>query len=261
MASLRERQKTVVLAPSAATLIGESESSQSESFATRTDLVVVLGGDGTILSAARLVETRSVPILGINMGGLGFLTETTADNLYRSLDNVFNDQYYLDTRIRLQTEISGSHEAKSLSTVLNDIVVSKGTRGRMINIQIWIDRKFVTNLRGDGVIFSSPTGSTAYSLSTGGPILNPSLEVLMVTPISPHTLTHRPLLVPGNASLQVKVTTPESVTVTLDGQVGMELHVGDTMTVSTSPYRTHLIRFPDHTFYDVLRNKLKWGDG
>lgn len=213
-----------------------------------------------MLSAARLVEERSVPILGVNMGGLGVLTETTVENLYESLEKIFGQTYYLDTRLRLQARICRQGEQILQATALNDAVVSKGTLGRMIKIHIQVDKKFLTNLRGDGVIFTTPTGSTAYSLSTGGPILDPSLESLMLNPINPHTLTHRPLLVLSHACLEAKLTSSEGAIATLDGQVGIDMNLGDTITVTASKHRTRLIRFSDRNYFDVLRTKLKWGD-
>jgi len=258
---LQSRQKTIVLGSSAAALLKLKNSQGDQALASQSELVIVLGGDGTMLSAARLVEPRCTPILGVNMGGLGFLTEVTVNNLYDSLDKVFSQQFFLDNRLRLQALISHHDGRKEQCTALNDIVVSKGTIGRMIKTHIQVDKKFVTHLRGDGVIVSSPTGSTAYSMSSGGPILEPSLETLLLTPISPHTLSHRPLLVPSDVSLEIALTSEDEVRVIFDGQIGFVMNQGDSISISTSPHRTQLIRFPDRTYYDVLRNKLKWGDG
>ncbi len=214
-----------------------------------------------MLSAARLVEPRCTPILGVNMGGLGFLTEVTVENLSGSLEKVFAQQYLLDSRLRLRAKISHHDGREEHGTALNDIVVSKGTIGRMIKTHIQIDKQFVTHLRGDGIIVASPTGSTAYSMSSGGPILDPSLETLLLTPISPHTLTHRPLLVPSHVSLEITLTSENRVQAIFDGQIGFVMNQSDSIMISASPHRTRLIRFPDRTYYDVLRTKLKWGDG
>lgn len=251
----------MVLGSSAKALLNEDNSHGDQVLASQTDLVIVLGGDGTMLSAARLVELRSTPILGVNMGGLGFLTEVTVDNMYDSLQMVFSEQYFLDNRLRLQAQISHLVGAQEQCTALNDIVVSKGAIGRMIKTHIQVDKQFVTHLRGDGIIVSSPTGSTAYSMSSGGPILEPSLETLLLTPISPHTLTHRPLLVPSHVTLEITLNSEEEIRAMFDGQVEFVMNQGDSLSVSASPHRTRLIRFPDRTYYDVLRNKLKWGDG
>jgi len=261
VAWLRERKKEVVFDAKTAALIGESASHQKTQIATRSDMVLVLGGDGTMLSAARLLEERAVPILGVNMGGLGFLTEITLDQLYPALEKVFAQEFMVEERLMLRADIHrhGEHVAKA--TVLNDVVVSKGTLARMIEIQILIDGQFVTRLRGDGLIVSTPTGSTAYSLSAGGPIIHPTVQALILTPISPHTLTHRPLLVPRGVALEVTLTSQvEGAMATFDGQVGVALVQGDTVGIAVSEHRTQLIRLPDRTYYDLLRRKLKWGD-
>ena len=259
---LRERQKEVVLDSKTAALIGESGTYQKPQIAARADMLLVLGGDGTMLNAARLVEERSIPILGVNMGGLGFLTEITVDQLYPTLEKVFVHEYHLEKRLMLRARIERHGEHVAHATVLNDVVVSKGTLARMIEIQISINGQFVTRLRGDGLIVSTPTGSTAYSLSAGGPIINPSVQALILTPICPHTLTHRPLLIPSNVGLDVVLTgKDEGAMATFDGQVGVAMTQGDTVAISASDHLTKLIRFPDRTYYDVLRRKLKWGDG
>ncbi|MFB3115622.1 MAG: NAD(+)/NADH kinase [Nitrospirales bacterium] len=258
---LQSKNKTIVLGSSAAALLHEDNSHGDLALASQSELVIVLGGDGTMLSAARLVETRCTPILGVNMGGLGFLTEVTVENLYDSLEKVFTQQFFLDNRLRLQARISHHDSREEQGTALNDIVISKGTIGRMIKTHIQVDKQFVTLLRGDGVIVSSPTGSTAYSMSSGGPILDPSLQALLLTPISPHTLTHRPLLVPSDVSLEIAVTNGVEVRAIFDGQIGFVMNQGDSILISASPHQTRLIRFPDRTYYDVLRNKLKWGNG
>jgi len=259
---LRERQKEVVLDGKTAALIGEGTNYQKTQIAALSDMILVLGGDGTMLNAARLVEERTVPILGVNMGGLGFLTEVSLEQLYPTLEKVFAQDYVLEERLMLRARIHRHGEHMAHATVLNDVVVSKGTLARMIEIQISIDGQFVTNLRGDGLIVSTPTGSTAYSLSAGGPIIAPSVQALILTPICPHTLTHRPLLVPSGVAVEVTLTgMDEGAMATFDGQVGVAITQGDTVTVRVSDHRTQLIRFPDRTYYDVLRRKLKWGDG
>ncbi len=257
---LRERQKTVLLDGKAAALVGEPSQHRKTHIAAQSDMVLVLGGDGTMLNAARLVEEREVPILGVNMGGLGFLTEATVDQLYDSLEKIFAEAFLLEERLMLHARIERHGEHVATSTVLNDVVVSKGTLARMIEVQISINGQFVTSLRGDGLIVSSPTGSTAYSMSSGGPIVEPSVRALLLTPICPHTLTHRPLLVESTAEVEVALVSQEDgAMATFDGQVGVALAHGDTVTVRASEHRTRLIRFPDKTYYEVLRKKLKWG--
>ena len=257
---LRAHGKEVVLDGKAAALVGEPSTHRKAQIAALSDMVLVLGGDGTMLNAARMVEEREIPILGVNMGGLGFLTETTVEHLYETLERVFAQDFSLEERLMLHARVDRHGEHVAHSTVLNDVVVSKGTLTRMIEIQIMIDGQFVTSLRGDGLIISTPTGSTAYSLSAGGPIVSPSVQALVLTPISPHTLTHRPLLVESRAALEVVLTSEEDgAMVTFDGQVGFSLTHGDTVSIRASEHRAKLIRLPDRGYFEVLRQKLKWG--
>ncbi len=262
VAWLRERKTDPLFDSTTAALLGEPATAQKAQIAALSDMVLVLGGDGTMLNAARLVSERAVPILGVNMGGLGFLTEVSLEQLYPALERVFAHEFSLDERLMLQASIHRHGEDVARATVLNDVVVSKGTLARMIEIQITVDGQFVTSLRGDGVIVSTPTGSTAYSLSSGGPIMHPSVQALILTPICPHTLTHRPLLIPSYVTVEVTLTSrDEGAMTTFDGQVVVSITQGDTVTIRASDHRTQLIRFPDRTYYEVLRKKLKWGDG
>lgn len=241
-------------------LIDEQGGMQKSQLAAQADVLIVLGGDGTILSAARLAAERSIPILGVNMGGLGFLTEVRLDELYHALDRLLANDYVIDERLMLHTLIHRHGETVASGTVLNDVVISKGTLARMIELKIAIQGQFITSLRADGLIVSTPTGSTAYSLSAGGPIVNPSVQALILTPISPHTLTHRPLIVPVDVEIEVTLTSrDDGAMATLDGQVGVAIVQGDTTRVRLSNHRTKLVRFPEHHYYDVLREKLKWG--
>jgi NAD+ kinase len=258
---LRARNIDVLLDTTSATHLGEQGGYQKSQLALTADVLLVLGGDGTMLNAARLAGERSIPILGVNMGGLGFLTEVRLENLYPSLERVFANDFVLDERLMLRTHIHRHGETVAQGEVLNDVVISKGTLARMIELKIAIQGRFVTNLRGDGLILSSPTGSTAYSLSAGGPIIDPAVQSLILTPICPHTLTHRPLIVPGNAKIDVTLTSKDDgAMATLDGQVGIAISQGDSVVIQTSDHRTRLIRFPESNYYDVLREKLKWGD-
>lgn len=259
---LRSRNINVILSQSSATLLGEQGGYQDGPLSSKADVLLVLGGDGTMLNAARLAAERSIPILGVNMGGLGFLTEVRLESLYPSLERVFANDYVLDERLMLRIHIHRNDEMVAQGVVLNDVVISKGTLARMIELKIAIEGRFVTNLRSDGLIVSSPTGSTAYSLSAGGPIIDPAVQSLILTPVCPHTLTHRPLIVPGKDRIDLTLTsTDPGAMATLDGQVGVPISQGDTVTIQTSENRTRLIRFPESNYYDVLREKLKWGDG
>ncbi len=262
VAWLRARSIEVLLDTTSAALLNEDGGIAKIQLAEKADVLVVLGGDGTILSAARLAAERGIPILGVNMGGLGFLTEVRLDNLYPSLERVFANDFVLDERLMLATHIHRHGETVARGIVLNDVVISKGTLARMIDLQVAIGGQFVTNLRGDGLIIGTPTGSTAYSLSAGGPIMNPGVQALMLSPICPHTLTHRPLIVPGNVVIEVTLTSQdEGSMATLDGQVGVTIVQGDKTVIHASDYRTRLIRFPESHYYEVLRGKLKWGHG
>jgi NAD+ kinase len=262
VAWLRDRHIDVIFVTTSAGLLGESGGYQKTQLAFKADVLLVLGGDGTMLNAARLAAERGIPILGVNMGGLGFLTEVRLEHLYPLLERVFANDFVLDERLKLRTHVHRHGETVAQGVVLNDVVVSKGTLARMIELRIAIQGQFVTNLRGDGLIVSTPTGSTAYSLSAGGPILHPAVQCLIVTPICPHTLTHRPLIVPANVEIDVTLTSrDDGAMATLDGQVGVAMTQGDTVEIKTSEHQTRLIRFPESTYYEVLREKLKWGDG
>lgn len=261
VAWIRTRNINVVLDNTSATLLGEQGGLQKTQLAKKADVLLVLGGDGTMLNAARLAGERGIPILGVNMGGLGFLTEVRLDNLFPSLERVFANEYVLEERLMLSTHIHRHGETVAQGVVLNDVVVSKGTLARMIEMKISIQGQFITNLRGDGLIVSTPTGSTAYSLSAGGPIINPGVHSLILTPVCPHTLTHRPLIVQDDVEIDVTLTSKdEGAMATLDGQVGVALTQGDSVVLKVSEHKTRLIRFPESNYYDVLREKLKWGD-
>jgi NAD+ kinase len=259
---LKSRGQTPLLDPVAAELVGVGTSYPKREMAALADLLVVLGGDGTMLAAARLLEGRPTPILGVNTGGLGFLTEVTPDEIYTALDNIFKEAYAVEERLMLQSRITRHGQLVGGASVLNDVVLSKGTLTRMVQMEIRINRQFVTGLRGDGLIISTPTGSTAYSLSSGGPILNPSVHAMILTPICPHTLTNRPIVIPQDARVDVLISSrEEGAMATFDGQVGIGLRHEDTIEVSAADHYAKLIRFPERTFYEVLRKKLKWGDG
>jgi len=259
---LRARGKTPLLAPLAAALIGEPTAYPPPEMAALADLLIVLGGDGTMLAGARLLEGRPVPILGVNVGGLGFLTEITPDEIYDALQDIFSDAFQQEERLMLRSRIIRHGQQVGGASVLNDVVLSKGTLTRMVQMQVSINHQLVTSLRGDGLIISTPTGSTAYSLSSGGPILNPSVHALILTPICPHTLTNRPIVIPQDAQVEVVITSKEEgAMATFDGQVGIALHHSDIVEIRAAEHKMKLVRFPDRTFYAVLREKLKWGDG
>jgi NAD+ kinase len=225
------------------------------------DAIIVLGGDGTLLSVARLMEGRNIPIIGVNLGGLGFLTEVTLDEIYTTLEKLFKSEFVPEPRLLLKANVYRQGERVAQSFCLNDTVVSKGTQARMIKQEIFINGQFVTSLRGDGLILATPTGSTAYSLSAGGPILYPSVEAMILTPICPHTLTNRPVVIPATAKIEVILKSKDEGTmVTFDGQVGFTLRHEDVVEIEASEHKIILARTPDRNYYEILRTKLKWGE-
>ena len=223
------------------------------------DLLIVLGGDGTLLAAARLLNDRTVPILPVNLGGLGFLTSVTLDELYPLLELVLAGRHRTSERILLQAEVVREGRTMQRQRALNDAVLNKAALARIIDFDLHIDDSYVCSYKADGLILSTPTGSTAYSLAAGGPILFPVLEAFVITPICPHTLTNRPLVVPDTARLAVDFhASEEGVYLTLDGQVGFELREGDRIVVTKAGTKLRLIRPPQKTYFEILRNKLKW---
>ena len=228
------------------------------------DLVVVLGGDGTLLSVADRIGQagRNIPILGVNFGSLGFLTEIRIDELYPSLETVLNGTARFDERRMLRAEAVRSGELVDARIVLNDVVFTKAALSRMIELSVLVSGAFVTRVKADGLIIASPTGSTAYNLAAGGPIVHPVVDALVLTPIAPHTLTNRPIVIPAAAAVEVQphLNDEDQVFVTYDGQSGYSLRHGDTVRVSRSEQSIRLVKSPSRTYFEVLREKLKWGE-
>ena len=225
------------------------------------DLVVVLGGDGTLISVARLVGDRRVPILGINLGSLGFLTEITVDELYPTLEACLAGAYQTTERMMLHIVIEREGKIVAEHRVLNDAVINKGALARIIDLEAMVNGLYLTTFKADGLIISSPTGSTGYSLSANGPIIHPSLDCIVITPICPHTLTNRPIVVDRNAEVTLILKSQhEDVYLTLDGQVGMEMKMGDVVRIMKAVSKTRLVTSVNRDFFEVLRTKLKWGE-
>ena len=225
------------------------------------DLVIVLGGDGTLLAAARALAGRDTPVFPVNLGHLGFLTAITLDELYPELERALNGQYRVAGRRMLHCELHRGSQMIGQYEALNDVVLTKASLARMIEVETRVDQHFVCTYRADGLIISTPTGSTAYSLSAGGPIVFPSVAALIITPICPHMLTNRPVLVPDDSVIQI-ISRAESDTayLTIDGQVGEPLERGDRVVCQRSSKCVYLIRPPRMMFFDVLREKLSWGE-
>ena len=226
-----------------------------------TDLLIVLGGDGTLLSAARLAAQRKVPILAVNLGGLGFLTTVSQDELYLILEEIFSGKHRVSERVMLEAEIVRAGGVARRQIALNDAVLNKGALARIMDLELRVDGEYVTTYKADGLILSTPTGSTAYSLAAGGPIVYPIVEAFVVTPICPHTLTNRPLVIPDSATIEVDFKAgDDAVFLTLDGQIGIELVRGDRIRVHKAAEKLLLVRPAKKTYYQILRNKLKWGE-
>jgi NAD+ kinase len=223
------------------------------------NFVVVLGGDGTLLSAARAVAKAGIPVLGVNLGSLGFLTEVPLEDLYSTLQGIEENRCNLEMRSLVHCEVIREDARVAQYEALNDVVVGKGTVARLNHCDVYIDRVFVSSYQADSLIVSTPTGSTAYSLAAGGPILMPSVEAFVVTPVSAHSLTHRPLVVRDTAEIEIVAKTGEDEAyLSIDGQVGMPLSDGDRVHCRKSEHKVKLLRM-QKTFFDVLRAKLKWG--
>lgn len=234
---------------------------RSDMPAHHPNLVIVLGGDGTLLSVARIFAATGTPILSVNLGSLGFLTEVRLGDLYPTLESWCDNCHTLDARAMLHAEVLRDNSVVKTYEALNEVVVSKGDIARMGDFAVELDGKNVARFRADGVIISTPTGSTAYTLAANGPILTPDVDALVVTPICPHLLTLRPIVVRGEASLAVRVEgVPTQCLLTVDGQTGFELRVGDEVRCQRSAYTVNLIRLNESGFFDALRNKLSWGE-
>lgn len=265
---LRERSVNVVLDRETASSVsaelraamGTPVLARSE-LGTQCDLVLVLGGDGTLLAAARNLQGRDVPILAVNLGSLGFLTGVTVAEIYANLELILNDKHQLESRKMLKINVSRGGEPGTTYHALNDAVLNKGAISRILDFETYVDGQFVNLFNADGLIVSTPTGSTAYCLAAGGPIVHPSVEAFIIVPICSHTLTNRPLVVSDRSKIAVVLKTEaESVFLTVDGQVGLAMHSGDRILCELSPNRISLVRPPQKEFYEVLRNKLKWGE-
>jgi NAD+ kinase len=224
------------------------------------DLLLVLGGDGTLLAMARLVGDLGVPILGVNLGGLGFLTALTVDELFPALEAYLESGLVIEERMMLAATVSRQGERLSEYVALNDIVITKSAMSRIIRLEVAVDEQFATGYRADGLIISTPTGSTAYCLSAGGPIVFPTMDAMVLTPICSHTLTNRPIVLPASQRIEVTLLTDQDVMLTADGQVGFALRQWDSVEVRRATARTRLLRFPQKHFFSVLRTKLKWGE-
>lgn len=238
----------------------EINSADAEKFKEDVDLIVVLGGDGTMISTARLTGEKETLILGINYGSLGYLTEFRFEEMFPALEEILKGNYEIDRRVMLEVEHWRGAELLGKGRILNDVVINKAVLARIIEIEVNLDKLYVNSFRADGLIISTPTGSTAYNLSAGGPIVFPSMNAMILTPICPFTLTNRPIVVPDEAEISLRLKNDsDGVVLTLDGQVGYQMQRDDRVVIRKSQTNFNLVQPPNRNYFDVLRNKLQWG--
>ena len=235
---------------------------QPECMAQQVDLIIVFGGDGTLLSVARLEKIEAVPVLAVNLGGLGFLTEISADETLVVLEKVLAGDYALDKRMMLEvTHLKMGDDQGATFQALNDVVVNKGALARMMDLDTYVNDNYLNRFKADGLIICTPTGSTGYSLSAGGPIVYPSLNLFSITPICPHTLTNRPLIISDNSIIRIELMSEsEGVFITVDGQVGVRMERQDRVIIRKSEKTLSLVKTPFHSYFEILKKKLKWGE-
>jgi len=257
---LRCRAVEVVHDRQTAHALGRDDGTERDDLPADVDLAIVVGGDGTLLSVARSAAPKGVPVLGINLGSLGFLTELQPEELYTGFEAILEGRYTVEERQTLRVRHHHDGGAVREYALLNDAVVAKSALARMITIAVRVDAEPVATYTADGLILSTSTGSTAYNLSAGGPILDPRMSAFVITPICPHTMTYRPLVVPGTVQVDVDVPDAEKVYLTLDGQVGFPFSADDRLVVDAHPSPVGLVRVAGAGFFEVLRRKLRWGE-
>ncbi|HKT11284.1 MAG TPA: NAD(+)/NADH kinase [Terriglobia bacterium] len=259
---LRERNIEVSIDKETGSILESSEKCLTRNeLPGKVDLLIVLGGDGTLLAAARALYRHEVPIFAVNLGDLGFLTVITQDEMYSALEGVLSGHYRSERRVQIEGELVRADEALSTFRALNDVVLNKGAIARIQDFEVYADGEFISNYKSDGLIVSTPTGSTAYSLAAGGPVVSPSVEAFIVTPICAHTLTNRPLVLRDTALIEIVVKSQrEAAYLTVDGQVGIATHSEDIIRVRKSDSYVELIQPPHRNYYEILRQKLKWGE-
>lgn len=233
----------------------------SKTIQDEADMILVLGGDGTFLAGGRLAIGRGIPILGVNLGRLGFLTEVTVEELIPVLEKIKTGKVALETRHLLETRIKRGDELLVEGKVINDIVIAKAAIARLLEVETHVDGNFLALFKADGLIISTPTGSTAYSLAAGGPIVFPTMEAIVLTPICPHSLTHRPLVIPDHFTVSVRVKNPdENATVSLDGHLSHSLQNDEHIEIARSPHHLKVIKSPFKSYFEILKSKLRWAE-
>ncbi len=256
--SLEQRGISVMIDQVVAEQLGRSDLAiNSDEIPKYADMVFVLGGDGTLLGIAREYAPYNIPILGINAGHMGFLAESEPEDLEYALDKIIAKEYYIEDRMMLEAKVLRHDKVIKQFIALNDVGIAKGTFSRMIEVVMYLEDKFLGSFKGDGLILASPTGSTAYSLSAGGPIVTPDIDSILLTPICPHSLSMRPMVVSANTTIRTKINASHNdIGLTVDGQLGFKLEIDDSVTVKKSNYVTKLIRWNEHNFFEVVRRKL-----
>ena len=256
----KDRDVEVVLEREIAKKMGEPAGVDRETIGSFVDMVVAFGGDGTLLMAARSVRKFDVPILGINLGAFGYLTVFNLNEMIEALEMIHRGEYRTERRMMLDVEVRSGDRTIEDCSVLNDVVINRGNLSRMVDLEVIVDDRYLTTYRADGLIVSTPTGSTAYSLSAGGPIVFPMLHSIIINPICPHTLTNRPVMLPESAGIRIVLWTKGiGATATLDGQLSFDLRSGDSIVVRRSAYVTNLVTSPRRGYLQILRSKLGWG--
>ena len=259
---LRSRGLSVRFDENTARALGLKDGIRADALPAGIDLVIVAGGDGTLLSAARLAGPRGIPILGVNFGGLGFMTELQPEELYSALERLLRGNYEIEEREALRVRFRRGRKLLGEYALLNDAVVTKTALARMLVIELRIDGELVATYTSDGLIIATPTGSTAYNLSAGGPILDPRMSAFVIAPICPHAMSYRPLVVPGDVRIEVTLRSlTEEAYLTLDGQVGFPMKQLDAIVVDRHPRSVRLVRVARRGFFEILQRKLHWGDG
>jgi NAD+ kinase len=254
-------RSNIVVEEGAAAQMGYGATFEMEHVGEGADFIVVLGGDGTLLSVSRHGKGSEVPIIGVNLGSLGFLTETSTEEFATTLTKVLNGDFSISKRIMLDVRVNRGGDPIFDITILNDAVITKDALARIIDIETYVNEEYLTTYKADGLIVSTPTGATGYSMAAGGPLIYPSLTNLIVTPICPHTLTNRPIILPESVVIRaVLKSEDEKVILTLDGQVGFPLEYADEVTVKKSSHVVHLVKSSSRGYFEILRTKLKWGE-
>lgn len=257
---LRKQNHEVLMPPETAAILGETSSCEKSEIPSRAQHIIVLGGDGTLLTVARTAYPYKIPITAVNLGSLGFLTEFSLPGLYEGLEKILNGDFSIEKRMLLNVAVQWGNQRKNEYHALNEVVISRGSLSRILSLEVHVNGQYMTSYRADGLIIATPTGSTAHSLSAGGPILHPGMDALVITPICSFTLTNRPIVIPAPSEIKVRSTTGhEDVRITLDGQEGCDLGKDGVVTVKKAENHIQLVQAPGNNFYQILRNKLHWG--